>query len=246
MTVAADDLLLRKILQMKFSNLLVACSLLCLSTLADAQPPTEKLYVIGEVRDKRWLTQDSRDLLDTMHLAYKAPSDFEEIMGMECFTDQPKLWSILSCATHKLQSKDGEFVAFINIFKPFTKKDSIEMKKLFPQFSHDYVDKQHISNIKGNLRGSLGNVGATTWKDYVSYLPDKEVHEKFNADTAILIPIKLDSMTYYKGTHNHLDALYLQKKGRGFVSFYMLYTDKAKKDLVKYKKAIEGIFRYKD
>lgn len=51
---------------------------------------------------------------------------------------------------------------------------------------------------------------------------------------------------YFQGKYSHLDALYLQKKGRGFVNFYCFYTDKAKRDFSRYWKAIEGVFRYHD
>jgi len=231
---------------MKFLYFLIVESLLCFPSVGFSQDTSPKLYVIGQVTDARWLTQDARDLLDTMHLKYTAPANFDEIAGIECFRDQPKLWGLtLSCIFHELRSKDKEFVAFFTFYKPFGKSDSIRMGSLF-KTTYDLIDKQHIAHIKGNIRGSLGEAAIANWKDHVLYLPSEEAHQKFNADTVIQVPIKLDSATFYRGKYNHFDALYLQKKGRGFLTFYTFYTDKAKKKLTKYQKEIEGIFRYRD
>ena len=231
---------------MKILRLSILNALLCLSSLAGAQPVIPKINVIGAVEDNRWLSQFYRNILDTMKLTYKPSSLFVEVPGGECFNDQLYLKESMSCVRHQLQSKDGEFVAFIAIYKPFTEQFSLEMKKLLPGFSHDYVDKQHISNIKQNIRWLVGKEAANHWKEHVSYYPGEEAHQKFNADTAILVPIKLNERDHYKGKYNNFNALYLQKKGRGFVNFYFFYTDAAKKDLPLYIKEIEGIFRYED
>lgn len=205
-----------------------------------------KIIVEGEVKDDRWMFQSSRDILDTMKLTYKASPLFVEVAGSECFNDKPYLKASMSCVRHQLQSKDGEFVAFIAIYKPFTRRDSIEMKKFLPGASFDYVDKQHISNLKNNIQWLINKEASNHWKEHVTYYPAKEARQKFNADTAILIPIELTERDYYKGKYNHFNALYLQKKGRGFVNFFFFYTDAAKKDLPLYQKEIEGIFLYED
>lgn len=231
---------------MKILQLSIIAALFCLSTIANAQRVMPKVIVEGEVKDDRWLSQFYRNILDTMKITYKASSLFVEVTGSECFNDKPFLKASLTCVTHQLQSKDGEFVAFIAIYKPFTKKYSIEMKKLLPGASFNYVDKQHISNIKGNIQWLVSREASDNWKKHVIYSPAEEAHQKFNADTAILIPIELTERDYYKGKYNHFNALYLQKKGRGFVNFYYFYTDAAKKDLPLYIKEIEGILRYED
>ena len=220
--------------------------LLCLSSIVGAQRVMPKITVIGAVEDNRWLNQFSRNLLDTMKLTYKASSLFREVPGFECFKDQPNLAEGISCAGHQLQSKDGEFVAFMPVYKPFTRQDSIEMKKHLPGLMLPVLNNQHIGNIKQNIRWLVSKEAADNWKKHITYYPGEEAHQKFNADTAITIPIKLTGANIYKGKYNNFNALYLQKKGNGFVNFYYFYTDAAKKDLPLYIKEIEGILRYED
>ena len=91
-----------------------------------------------------------------------------------------------------------------------------------------------------------GDTAAQNWKSYVTYYSSTEVRHKFNADTAISFSIKLNPGEYHLGKYNHLDALFLQRSGRGFVNFYFFYTDKGKKQLAKYWSAMEGVLRYED
>ena len=231
---------------MKILPLTLLSALLCLSTFADAQRVMPRIIPIDAVEDNRWLAQFSRNLLDTMKIVYKASSFFVEIPEGDCFNDQPYLKEATSCVRHQLQSKDGEFIAFIQIHKIFTRHDSIEMKKSLPGITLPILSNQHIGNIKNNIRWLVGKEAANHWKEHVSYYPGEEAHQKFNADTAILVPIKLNERDHYKGKYNNFNALYLQKKGRGFVNFYFFYTDAAKKDLPLYIKEIEGILRYED
>ena len=231
---------------MKIRRLYIFNALLCLSSLAGAQPVIPKINVIGAVEDNRWLSQFYRNILDTMKLTYKPSSLFIEVPGSECFNAQPYLKESMSCVRHQLQSKDGEFIAFIQIHKIFTRHDSIEMKKSLPGITLPILNNQHIGNIKNNIRWLVSKEAVNNWKEHVTYYPGEEAHQNFNADTAILVPIKLNERDHYKGKYNNFNALYLQKKGRGFVNFYFFYTDAAKKDLPLYIKEIEGILRYED
>jgi hypothetical protein len=81
----------------------------------------------------------------------------------------------------------------------------------------------------------------------VTYLNPEKTKTKFNADTAIFLPLCfIGPEYYYKGKYNNLESLWLQKKGRGWVNLYCFYTDEAKKKLPEYRKAVEGIFRYEN
>ena len=219
---------------MRIVQLLIFSVLLCIADVVFSQS------------DMDWMGPHYAEILKTMKLTYKKPVGFSEVMGVECFKNNPKLERIITCAGHQLHSNDEQFIAFIPIYKIFDKKDSIDMQKLMPSRSFDVIDKLHTSQIRNKIRHSLGKESERNWKKYVKYYSAEEARHKFNADSAIFFTIKLDSADYFKGKYNHLEALYLQKKGRGFVNFYCFYTDKAKKDLPAYWKAIEGIFRYDD
>lgn len=229
---------------MKVPHFLVLASIFCLFNTAHAQPP--KIIAVGNV-DSNWMTQQSVDILKSMKLTYNRPVIFDEVMGTECFQDNAQLQATLTCAHRQLHSKDGQFIVFITIYKPFSKQDSTDMKKLMPGGNFNVIDKQHTYQIMGNIRESLGKEASLNWKKYVTYLNPKETKTKFNADTAIFLPIPfIGPEYYYKGKYNNLESLWLQKKGRGWVNFYCFYTDEAKKKLPEYRKAVEGIFRYEN
>ncbi|WP_316793713.1 hypothetical protein [Pedobacter frigoris] len=222
----------------------VFTALLCQFNVGIAQ---NKITIVDAPPDDHtWMGHYYRDILKSMGLIYRTTDTFEEVKGSECFNDNPKLKEILTCVSHHLYSKDKEFVVFIPIYKPFSRQDSIEMKQMMPGGNFDHIDKQHTNSIRRDIGSSLGKDASLNWKQYVTYYSAKEAKTKFNADSAVFVPIKLDPQDYYKGKYNHMEALYLQKKGRGFVNFYCFYTDKAKKKLPQYRKAIEEIFRYED
>ena len=230
---------------MRIFQLVVVIIILCLSNIVLAQH--YNIVVIGQVIDTNWMSQREVGILKSMKLTYKKPAILDEVKGMECFEDNPQLNEILSCAKHQLHSKDGQFIAFIQIDNPITEADTLLWKKLMPGRSYDFIDKQHIAQMKKDLRVSLLKEGSLSWRQYVTYYSSNDAKSKFNADTATFLPITFISPKfYYKGKYNNLEALYLQKKGRGIVNFYWFYTDEAKKDLPLYRKAIEEIFRYED
>lgn len=230
---------------MRIFQLFLVTIILCTSNVALAQH--DKIVVIGQVIDTNWMQIQELDILKSMKLTYRKPAILDEVKGLECFEGNPQLNEILTCAKHQLHSKDGQFIAFIQIFKPITEADTLFMKKLNPFRSYDFVDKQHIIHMKKDLRVSLLKEGSLNWDHYVTYYSPNDAKSKFNADTAIFLPIDIIlPKFYYKGKYNNLEALYLQKKGSGFVNFYWFYTDEAKKDLPLYRKAIEKVFRYDD
>ena len=204
------------------------------------------LPIAGLGQSEEWMPQYHIDILKSMKLTYKKPDGFTEVPGTECFKFIPKLKLILTCAGNQLHSEDGQFIAFIPIYRILTKQDSIDIKRMFPNGIFEGVDRRHASQIRGNIRYSLGDTAAQNWKSYVTYYSSTDARYKFNADTAISFSIKLNPGEYYLGKYNHLDALFLQREGKGFINFYCFYTDKAKKHLAKYWNAIEGIFRYED
>lgn len=180
-----------------------------------------------------------------MGLIYEKPKEFSEVKGIECFKKNPMLEQIVTCAGHQLHSNDGQFITFIPIYKPFTKADSVNMKQLMPGGNFDNIDKMHVNHIKNTIKVSAGKEAHNSWKQFVKYYTPDEALLKFNADTAVSCPIKLTPENFYLEKFNYLEALYIQKRGRGFINFFCFYTEKGKKNLPVYIKAIEGVFTYK-
>lgn len=203
------------------------------------------LFNTSYAQSNKWMSQDYKDILKSMNLVYKEQKVLNEVIGSyECFNDHPILQEIISCAGHQLQSDDGEFTAFIPIYKPVSRMDSIDMKKTFPQMPFDVIDKIHINNARNAMKWIYGEKAKLNWKNYLAYLPAKEAKRKFNADTAFTFRTILKPGEYYNEKYNHFDALYIQKNGQGYINFFCFYSDKAAKKLPEYWKAIEGIFRY--
>ncbi len=184
------------------------------------------------VDTSRWMPKYHVEILKSMRMSYSKPDSFTEIPGTECFNDDPKLQGILSCAGNQLHSNDGEFIAFLPVYKAFT-------------------NSQHSAQIRANILQSLGKDASLTgenanfnWRQYVTYYSDKEAKQKFNADTVIKVPLPLKKDEAYLGKYNNLTCLALQKKDRGYVMIYGFYTDNAKRSLDYYWKQVEGIFKY--
>lgn len=192
-----------------------------------------------------WLGTESK-ILTLMKLSYKKPFDFKEVSKTECFEKQPKLAGMFTCIINHLRSNDKQFIAFISIFRPFTEERLIKMQGLFPSKKFDVIDKMHMHTIKHIIKSYWGEDAAAHWKEKINYYPEQVVKEKFNADTVFRYSISLKPEDYYKKKFKYIDILFLQKKGRGYVSFYCFYTDKAKKQLDSYWEKIEGVLKYED
>lgn len=191
----------------------------------------------------KWLGTDSK-ILTHLKITYKKPDGFKEVITTECFKDYPKLELTFSCLGNQLCAKDKQFVAFMPIFRTPTKEDSISMQKIKIQLPP--TDMRHIFQLKGVIRDYMGEEAAENWKKIVTYYPDEIAKNTFNADTVIRFTMPLRPEDYYKKKFKYVDALFIQKNGRGYVNFYCFYTDKAKKKLDYYWKKIEGVLRFED
>ncbi len=207
-------------------------------------------YIIGDSitnPDTGWLSTDYVNLLKDRKAVYKKPSGFTEVPGLECFEDNREIFDlIVTCLSHQLLSKDGHFIAFLNILKLPSKQDSVEMRKLFPNTPME-VDNAYISQIRGNIKQALGDSIAQHWRQYVTFYAAKDAKRDFNADTVISFHLQdLNPTKYYKGKYKYIDALFLQKEKRNFLNFYFFYDDEAKKHIKKYLQAIVGTLRYEN
>lgn len=71
---------------------------------------------------------------------------------------------MMSCVSHQLSSKDGQFIAFIAIYRPFNQQDSIRYVNMFPNRNSDAINNRHTSQIKAILKVSYGEKVYANWK----------------------------------------------------------------------------------
>ncbi len=186
-------------------------------------------------------------ILKEMKLEYKKPCGFKEDPLGDSLRFYPKLIEKLySSGIDTIFTKDNQFITFLTAFSIITKKDEKYFNKLSHGKSNDLVDKQHFSQMKAILKSFYGEEMEQKWKEKVTTYPKEEALKKFNADNAYRFSIKLTPEDYYKKEFKYIDLLFLQKKGRGYVYFTCLYTDKAKANLNKYWRKIEKVLYYKD
>ena len=190
----------------------------------------------------KWLGTDSRTFTK-MRLVYKKPDGFKEISRMECFKETPKLEGIFRCLNNELLADDKQFLAFMPIYEIFPPKTLVTF---IHHDSLDFTDKMHINEIKFLIRNYFNKDSINNWKNLVSYYPDSIVKSKFNADTVIRFSMVFEPQQSYKKKYKYADVLFLQKKGRGYASFYCFYTEQAKAKLDEYWEKIEGVLRYED
>ena len=193
----------------------------------------------------KWLGDESKTLT-RMKLIYKKPDGFREVSKTECFKEYPQLEQAFGCFGNQLISENNEFIAFMPIFEPLTEEDSLRFQRLFPSKSFDFVDKQHLRQIRATIKAYQGEEVAEKMTDLLTYYPEEVTKSKFNADTVFRYSMKLKRKDYYKEKFKYVDFLCLQKKGRGYILFYCFYTAKAKRNLNDYWKKIEGVLRYEN
>lgn len=176
-------------------------------------------------------------IVEKMRMSYVIPSNFQKDMTdtRECFDKYRKeMWVSFGCDFPSFISKDGEMLVFLKAYE-----FSIEGNQ-------NYVSKEKILE-RGLLY--MGENISKKWKDYVTHYPESEARRIFGADSVISYTINLIPKDYYikKGKkYKYVDALFIQKKGRGYVYFYSFYTHKAKRNIELYRKQIETIVHYID
>jgi len=228
-------------------HFILTALLLVFHLLCNAQNKTNIIVIDDDTTtyEGKWMIKRTFLLLKSMKLVYNKPLHFNEVNGYECFKKYPKLARILTCASNQLHSIDEQFILYFDA-QIFTKKDSIDMKRNFPNMPFDVIDKMHSRKTKANILESNGDEAAVNWRKYVDFYPTDKAKNIFNADTAMKYSINLQPQDYYLEKYKYLDVLVVQKKGGGYVNVYSFYTEEGKKELSLYWKEIEGIFRYED
>lgn len=215
--------------------------------------PQEELAQYKEAVKNAFKYDDNgRPLIDpeeliAMDLVYEKPEFFHPSYDKECFIDNPRLNGLFTCLGNQLHSKDKSFIVFFPtsariIDQEFTDR----MNRMFPGQKRDLVDKQHVYQLKNDIRYVYGEEAAKDWKNYVSYASREQSKREFNADTVITNNIKLKPEEFYKGTHGNVWTLTLQKKSKGYITLHCLYKDMPEGELAQYIAAVKKIFRYGD
>ena len=91
--------------------------------------------------------EEWRILSNSMGVAYRKPTGFDEVSRTECFEEYPELKRIVSCAWNWLRSDDGQCVVCLPVYPPFTEKDTLFIlhnRRLSPDDPLRMLDRQHV------------------------------------------------------------------------------------------------------
>jgi len=201
-----------------------------------------------------WMKHEKRMILD-------------KVMNIEFFTPTGFIGDSLAVCLDwdnsevNMLSSDSSFMVSYSIHNPLT-QEIIDTWDITTEPKDQYLDREHIIRVEGIVNISYGK--DADWRENVHYCSD-DIKNKFNADTVISIQIapKLHEDYNFPDNYNkrffygavnekyntsfsHGTVLIIQKKGRGFITLYCFYNDKAKNNLNAYTEAIEGTIRYRN
>ena len=211
----------------------------------------QEYYIIGgdnsHLKEEGWMSSLDKNILKSMKLSYEKPEEFKEayLGASECFKSNPKLSRMFTCINNKLYTEEEDYITFMPIYRMLTPEEVSQFDKMFPNINHGN-DHAHINQIRNMIKRWYGDHAGETWEDYVTYYPTEEAQRKFNADTVITFSIELNTTEYYNDRYKYIDVLFIHKKGRRYVYLISFYDEKGKKNLAKYREAVEGILRYED
>ena len=106
------------------------------------------------------------------------------------------------------------------------------------------MESSHLSNIKGDFIKNIGKRDISLSDLPLTYKSSKFAREAFNADTVIAYPLKM--WDKFEDKYTHCLVMALQKRYRGIILFYCLYTDEGSKKLDYYLQLLEKVFWYRD
>ena len=197
----------------------------------------------------KWMSEMEVDVLRDWKIIYKKPNKFNQVVGNDCFNNNPKLKSMMKCGGNQLHSRNGDFIVFNMIGTVFTRDvDDEPLIVVLPGIGKPpyTLEGQFISYIKNDIVQLFGEKAASNWKNHVNYSSNEKTVNKFNSDVVISYSINLEPKDYYKGVYNNLWVLVIRKKNRGYVRMYFLYKDISNRKLAKYKTNVESIYKYED
>lgn len=142
-------------------------------------------------------------------------------------------------------SKDSNFIAYVSVPPIFCgDKDSIYADFSFKTGFMIEMNTYHLEIIKGDFFRNTGERVTSLCDLPLIYKSSKYARKAFNADTVITYPLKM--WEKYENKYTHCLVILIQKRYRGCIPLYCLYTDEGAKKLNHYIKSLKKIFWYRD
>ena len=142
-------------------------------------------------------------------------------------------------------SKDSNFIAYVSVPPIFCgDKDSIYADFSFKTGFMIEMNTYHLTHIKADFLKNTGKRVAFLSELPITYKSSKYAHESFNADTVITYPLKM--WEKYENKYTHCLVILIQKRYRGCIPLYCLYTDEGAKKLNHYIKSLKKVFWYRN
>lgn len=205
------------------------------------------------------LRHERRDVLE-----YTIPKGYKKYITSECFKGYPHLKSALHCTMTGLFSNDDEIIVIYYTPMFPTVEDSIRMTRFMQQMAPAvermpvekwkntrYPDRNsiHRNTIRNNLGYTLrkSDIQKEDIEKHVTFFPPAYAKEVYNADsvaTYYFWPSFEDKP--YRGKYIGAQAIMAQKRDKGYFVVYCFYTEKAKENLDRYLKQLEGVVRFKE
>ena len=142
-------------------------------------------------------------------------------------------------------SKDSNFIAYVSVPPIFCgDKDSIYADFSFKTGFMIEMNTYHLTHIKADFLKNTGKRVAFLSELPITYKSSKYARESFNADTVITYPLKM--WEKYENKYTHCLVILIQKRYRGCIPLYCLYTDEGAKKLNHYIKSLQKVFWYRN
>ena len=142
-------------------------------------------------------------------------------------------------------SKDSNFIAYVSVPPIFCgDKDSIYADFSFKTGFMIEMNTYHLTHIKADFLKNTGKRVAFLSELPITYKSSKYARESFNADTVITYPLKM--WEKYENKYTHCLVILIQKRYRGCIPLYCLYTDEGAKKLNHYIKSLKKVFWYRN
>lgn len=190
--------------------------------------------------------------LDRNQVQYNQPKDFISYID-SVGKNRVYLGCLLAKESKRLPSyyhksflsKDSDFVVYTSIPGIFCRRnDSVYADfDLLPEMKVE-MNTYHISHIKADFLKNTGKRVAFLSELPLTYNSSKYARESFNADTVITYPLKM--WEKYENKYTHCLVILIQKRYRGFIPLYCLYSDEGAMKLNHYIKSLKKVFWYRN
>ena len=190
--------------------------------------------------------------LDRNQVQYNQPKDFISYIDslgknkvyLGCFLAKESK-RLPSYYRKSFLSKDSNFIILTAIPSIFCRRnDSVYADfDLLPEMKVE-MNTYHLTHIKADFLKNTGKRVAFLSELPITYKSSKYARESFNADTVITYPLKM--WEKYENKYTHCLVILIQKRYRGCIPLYCLYTDEGAKKLNHYIKSLKKVFWYRN